>query len=219
MQRVTPRPSIPSSGRGRPARGLAGLGAIAGPRALPPGSPRSPSFPAPAPPRYKARSTVRTMVAEAGFVRGGQCGTRGGPPLSHGGPRRESFGLRGRVVPHGCSRDPPACEEPSNAKRLVPIRRDGGTGRRDGLKSPRRLGLFRKWLAPPSQQWRRAARPATNALTRKGGADAGVPIDPFPRSRRGPPAPFLQRTPAPRMLRKLNRRRSAGVAEWQTQRT
>jgi len=54
---------------------------------------------------------------------------------------------------------------------------------------------------------------------KKGGADAGVPIDPFPRSRRGPPAPFLQRSPAPRMLRKLNRRRSAGVAEWQTQRT
>src|SRR2546430_16133717 len=38
---------------------------------------------------------------------------------------------------------------------------------------------------------------------KKGGADAGVPIDPFPRSRRGPPAPFLQRSPAPRMLRKL----------------
>ena len=95
---------------------------------------------APAPPRYKARSTVRTMVAEAGFVRGGQCGTRGGPPLRHGGPRRESFGLRGRVVPHGCSRDPPACEEPSNAKRLVPIRRDGGTGRRDGLNRPGFVG-------------------------------------------------------------------------------
>src|SRR5439155_121594 len=89
-------------------------------------------------------------------------------------------------------------------------RRDGGTGRREALKSPRRLGLFRKWLAPPSQQWRRAARPATNALTRKGGADAGVPIDPFPRSRRGPPAPFLLRTPAPRMLRQLNRRGLAG---------
>src|SRR5216117_707852 len=40
MQRVTPRPSIPSSGRGRPARCLAGLGAIAGPRALPPGATR-----------------------------------------------------------------------------------------------------------------------------------------------------------------------------------
>jgi len=166
MQRVTPRPSIPSSGRGRPARGLAGLGAIAGPRALPPGSPRSPSFPAPAPPRYKARSTVRTMVAEAGFVRGGQCGTRGGPPLRHGGPRRESFGLRGRVVPHGCSRDPPACEERSNAKRLVPIRRDGGTGRRDGLKIPR--GDQVEHHVPPGAQGMersRSARPATTGMS------------------------------------------------------
>ena len=163
MQRVTPRPSIPSSGRGRPARGLAGLGAIAGPRALPPGSPRSPSFPAPAPPRYKARSTVRTMVAEAGFVRGGQCGTRGGPPLRHGGPRG-CFGRRGRV--HGCSRDPPACEERSNAKRLVPIRRDGGTGRRDGLKIPR--GDQVEHHVPPGAQGMersRSARPATTGMS------------------------------------------------------
>ena len=178
MQRVTPRPSIPSSGRGRPARGLAGLGAIAGPRALPPGSPRSPSFPAPAPPRYKARSTVRTMVAEAGFVRGGQCGTRGGPPLRHGGPRG-CFGRRGRV--HGCSRDPPACEERSNAKRLVPIRRDGGTGRRDGLKSPR--GDQANTMFPPALKgWNDPAPPVPRPR-------ACPPPHPS-RSRRAPTAPL-----------------------------
>src|SRR5436309_7079677 len=209
MQRVTPRPSIPSSGRGRPARGLAGLGAIAGPRALPPGSPRSPSFPAPAPPRYKARSTVRPRVAEAGFVRGGQSGTRGGPPLRHGGPRRESFGLRGRVVPHDCSRDPPACEERSNAKRLVPIRRDGGTGRRDGLKSPR--GGSDGTPCPP---------PALKGWNYRG--------PPLPRLRACPPflalAPSANRafeTELPQALYfgRLFSTGRAGVAEWQTQPT
>src|SRR5437667_10286044 len=183
MQRVTPRPSIPSSARGRPARGLAGLGAIAGPRALPPGSPRSPSFPAPAPPRYKARSTVRTMVAEAGFVRGGQCGTRGGPPLRHGGPRRESFGLRGRVVPHGCSRDPPACEERSNAKRLVPIRRDGGTGRRDGLKIPR---------GDQVEHHSSARRSSDGTIPLRPSRDRGYVRHPS-RSRRAPTAPLKPR--------------------------
>src|SRR5439155_1343312 len=39
---------------------------------------------------------------------------------------------------------------------------------------------------------------------KKGGADAGVPIDPFPRYRRGPPAPFLQRPPAPPLSHRGN---------------
>ena len=67
----------------------------------------------------------------------------------------------------------------------------------EALKSPRRLGLFRKWLAPPSQQWRRAARPATNALTRKGGpmpASLSIPSPalegaPLPHFCKGPPPP------------------------------
>src|SRR5437870_11165272 len=61
---------------------------------------------------------------------------------------------------------------------------------REALKSPRRLGLFRKWLAPPSQQWRRAARPATNALTRKGGR-CRRPYRSLPPLSKGPPCPIF----------------------------
>src|SRR6266404_9818397 len=83
------------------------------------------------------------------------------------------------------------------------------------IRRPPRPTLF-----PYTTLFRSQGRPPRHERAhKKGGADAGVPIDPFPRFRRGLPAPFLQRSPAPRMLRKLNRRRSAGVAEWQTQRT
>jgi len=65
------------------------------------------------------------------------------------------------------------------------------------LKSPRRLGLFRKWLAPPSQQWRRAARPATNALTRKGGPMPASLSIPSPALEGGPLPHFCKGSPPP----------------------
>ena len=210
MQRVTPRPSIPSSGRGRPARGLAGLGAIAGPRALPPGSPRSPSFPAPAPPRYKARSTVRTMVAEAGFVRGGQCGTRGGPPLRHGGPRRESFGLRGRVVPHGCSRDHQRVKSdrtPSDYYRYA-----GMAELADATDLKFRAAIRWNTMFPPALKgWNDPAPPVPRPR-------ACPPPHPS-RSRRAPTAPLKLTSLKPYTSASLQYTGRAGVAEWQTQRT
>src|SRR5439155_5384276 len=111
MQRVTRCPSIPSSGRGCPAPDVAGLGAIACP-----GVAAVAVLPGPCPAALQSPLDVRTTVAEAGF---GRSGTRGGPPLRRGGPRGESCALRGRVLPHGCSRDPPAFEKRSNARRLV----------------------------------------------------------------------------------------------------
>src|SRR5205807_10145866 len=45
------------------------------------------------------------------------------------------------------------------------------------------------------------------------------PYRSLPPLSKGPPCPIFAKEPRPRMLRKLNRRRSAGVAEWQTQRT
>src|SRR3989442_1742543 len=117
MQRVTPCPSIPSSGSGRPALALAGLEAIAGPRgALPRGRPVA-VLSGPSPAALQRPLEVRPMVAEAGFVRGGQSGTRGGPLAASGG-----FGLLRSILPHGCSRDPSACEERSKREATSLVR-------------------------------------------------------------------------------------------------
>src|SRR5207248_11347715 len=105
------------------------------------------------------------------------------------------------------------CRDRSLGKRLISLlRRDGGTGRRGGLKRP--LGIRRNGGTPCSpgaqgMEPSRSARPATADMS------ATPPLAVAPSANRA----FETELSQTLYFRRLVSTGRAGVAEWQTQRT